>query len=134
MVHTESLDTCTYVHTYIGIHNIHTYKAHHVRINVQLNLLNAKFYGQFHNSMLKAFHVDSTHIMHVHISWKCRDLTIILCWKDVLIRFDYTYKLYNTLHTYIHTYVGTGTHLLQHIQVDQTEQPDVMVYFHPTQH
>ena len=52
----------------------------------------------------------------------------------MLIRFDYTYKLYNTLHTYIHTYVGIGTHLLQHIQVDQTEQPDVMVYSHPTQH
>ena len=70
MVHTESLDTFTYVHvrTYVGIHNIHTYKAHHVRTNVQLNLLNVILYGQFHNSMLKALHVDSTHIMRVYIS------------------------------------------------------------------
>ena len=70
MVHTESLDTFSYVRvrTYVGIHNIHTYKAHDVRTNVQLNLLNAKFYGQFHNSMLKAFHVDNTRIMRVYIS------------------------------------------------------------------
>ena len=56
MVHTESLDT----YMYVCIHNIHTYKAHHVRTNVQLNLLNVILYGQFHNSMLKAFPVDST--------------------------------------------------------------------------
>ena len=74
MVHTESLDTYVhvcmymYVRTYVGIHNIHTQRAHHVHTNVQLNLLNAILYGQFHNSMLKAFPVDSIHIMHVHIS------------------------------------------------------------------
>ena len=60
MVHTECLHAYMYVRTYVGIHNIHTYKAHHIRINVQLNLLNAILYGQFHNSMLKEFPVDST--------------------------------------------------------------------------
>ena len=68
MVHTESLDTFSYVRTYVGIRNIHTYKAHDVHTNVQLNLLNTKFYGQFHNSKLKAFHVDNIRIMRVYIS------------------------------------------------------------------
>ena len=56
-----------YARTYVGTRNIHTKYTMYVCTNAQWNLLNAKLYGQFHNSMLKAIPVYSTHIMYMYI-------------------------------------------------------------------